>query len=123
VRPPVNDFLVEDESTVKLPLKYAFAEVMEVEGEKSRKKVTYKVTLIHQQTAEERLEMYRRFGTANIYVSIPAIVGAKMCIEGEADKGVIAPERLNPTEFLRRMTNMGAPMKFHEMVSKTVSIS
>lgn len=123
VRPPVNDFLVEDESTVKLPLKYAFAEVMEVEGEKSGKKVTYKVTLIHQQTAEERLEMYRRFGTANIYVSIPAIVGAKMCIEGEAEKGVIAPERLNPTEFLRRMTNIGAPMKFHEMVSKTVSIS
>jgi saccharopine dehydrogenase-like NADP-dependent oxidoreductase len=104
-------------------LEYAFAEVMEVEGEKSREKVTYKVTLIHQQTAEERLEMYRRFGTANIYVSIPAIVGAKMCIEGEADKGVIAPERLSPTEFLRRMTNMGAPMKFHEMVSKTVSVS
>lgn len=123
VRPPVNAFLVEDESTVKLPLKYAFAEVMEVEGEKSREKVTYKVTRIHQQTAEERLEMYRRFGTANIYVAIPAIVGAKMCIEGEAEKGVIAPERLNPTEFLRRMTNIGAPVKFHEMVSKTVSVS
>ncbi len=96
---------------------------MEVEGEKSREKVAYKVTLIHQQTAEERLERYSKFGTANIYVSIPAIVGAKMCIEGEADKGVIAPERLNPMKFLRRMANMGAPVKFHEMVSKNVSIS
>jgi len=123
VRPPVNAFLFEDESTVKLPLKYAFAEIMEVEGEKSGEKVAYEVTLIHQQTAEERVEMYRKFGTANIYVAIPAIVGAKMCIEGEAEKGVIAPERLNPMEFLRRMANMGAPMKFHEMVSKTVSIS
>jgi saccharopine dehydrogenase-like NADP-dependent oxidoreductase len=123
VRPPVNTFLVEDESTVKAPMEYAFAEVMEVEGEKSGEKVTYKVTRIHQQTAEERVEMYRRFGTANIYVAIPAIVGAKMCVEGEAEKGTIAPERLNPMEFLRRMANMGAPVKFHEMVSKTVSIS
>ncbi len=123
VRPPVNTFLVEDESTVKLPQKYTFAEIIEVEGKKSGEKVTHKVTLIYQQTAEERLENYRRLGTANIYVAIPAIVGAKMCIEGEAEKGVTAPERLNPMKFLRRMANMGAPVKFHEMVSKNVSIS
>lgn len=123
VRRPVNDFLTEDDNTVKLPLKYASAEVMEVKGEKSGEKVTYKVTLQNDQpNVEERLEMYRRFGTTNIFAAIPAIVGAKMCTEGEAEKGVIAPERLNPTKFLRRMANMGVPVKFHETVSKTVSV-
>jgi len=122
-RPPVSDFLTENESAVRLPLKYAFAEVMEVRGEKSREEITYKTTCLHQPTVEERMELYRRFGTTNIYVAIPAIVGAKMCIEGETEKGVIAPERLDPTKFLRRMADMGTPVKFREMVSKTVSIS
>jgi len=43
--------------------------------------------------------MYRKFGASNIYVALPAVVGAKMCVEGSAAKGVICSECLDPVKF------------------------
>jgi hypothetical protein len=73
-------------------------------------------------TSEERLELYKRFGATNIYVCIPAIVGAKMCMEGLAEKGSISSECLDPIKFLKIMAEMGLPMKLHETFSKEKSI-
>ena len=71
----------------------------------------------------EKMGLYRKFGTTNIATALPAIVGAKMCVEGEAAIGVIPAEYLGPIKFLKIMADMGWPMKFHETLSKEVSIS
>jgi hypothetical protein len=65
--------------------------------------------------------MFRRLGTVQIYVALPAAVGAKMCVW--VDKGMIAPECLDPIEFLKAMSHMGAPLAFTEECIKKVVIS
>ena len=69
------------------------------------------------------MKMYQKFGTTNIAVALPAITGARMCVAGEAERGVIAPECLDPIKFLKTMADTGWPVKFHETVSRKVSIS
>jgi len=122
VRQPVDTFFTETEATAKLPPESAFFIVVEVKGAKSGEDVKYTLSLAPE-TTEENLESYRRFGTTTIFVAIPTIVAAKICIEGDADRGIIAPECLDPIKFLKRMADMGAPIKFHEMCSKEVAIS
>lgn len=124
VRQPVNTFFTEDESSVKRPLESAGFMVMDIRGAKSGEDLTYTITCPFSfSDAEERMEVYGRFGTTMIWVALPAIVGAKMCVEGEADRGVIAAECLDPIKFMKRMADMGASLKFHEVRSKEVSIS
>jgi len=122
---PVGAFLTEDESTAKLPPKSAHPYVVEIKGEKSGENMKYKIWWPFSlfTNAEEKLELYKKFGTTNIGVALPAIVGAKMCVEGEAERGVIVAERLDAVKFLRIMADIGWPMKFHETLSKEVSIS
>jgi len=122
VRHPVGTFLSEDENTAKLPPKSAHFMIIEIKGAKSGEDITYKL-IRPSATAEEALRLYRTFGTTGIGVALTAIVGAKMCLEGDAEKGVIAPECLDPVRFLKMMANMGAPVKFQEMCSKEVAIS
>ena len=122
VRRPVDTFLSEDESTAKLPPKSAHFMVIEIKGAKSGEDITYKL-IRPSVTPEETLRLYRTFGTTRIGVALTAIVGAKMCLEGDAEKGVIAPECLDPVRFLKMMADMGAPVKFQEMCSKEVAIS
>jgi len=122
VRQPVDTFFTETEATVKLPPKSAFFIVVEVKGTKSGEDVKYTLSLAPE-TTEENLRSYRRFGTTTIFVAIPTIVAAKICIEGDADRGIIAPECLDPIKFLKRMADMGAPIKFQEVCSKEVVIS
>jgi saccharopine dehydrogenase-like NADP-dependent oxidoreductase len=96
--------------------------VIAIKGAKSGEDITYKL-IRSSATAEETLRLYRTFGTTRIGVALTAIVGAKMCLEGDAGKGVIAPECLDPVRFLKMMADMGAPVKFQEMCSKEVAIS
>ena len=125
VRRPVDAFFTEDETTARAPLKVFGLVAIEIKGAKSGEhleyKISYPVTLFA--TPEDRLELYRRFGVTNIYVCIPAIVGAKMCMEGLAEKGVISAECLDPIKFLKMMADTGVPVKFDQVLSKEVSIS
>ena len=124
VKHPVEDFLTEDESAAKLPSRFVEPMIMEIKGKKSGEDVKYTISWFYSlfTSYEEKLEFYKKFGTINIAVALPAIVGAKMCMEGEARKGVIAPECLDPVKFLKKMADMGAPVKFHEVLSKEASI-
>ena len=122
VRQPVNTFFTQNEDTIKLPSNSVHSLVIEVKGAKSGEDVKYTLSR-PPATTEAELGFYRRFGTTSIFVAIPAIVGAKMCIEGDADRGIIAPECLDPIKFLKMMAAMGAPAKFHEVCSREVSIS
>ena len=124
VRRPVNAFLTEDEGSVTASPRYCWYEVIEMEGSKAGEKIKFKMTQGGtEDDVEERLEMYRRLGTTRVFVAAPAIVAAKMCIEGDAGRGVIAPECLNPVKFLRKMADMGVPIKFKETTSMNVCIS
>jgi len=121
VHHPVDTFLGEDENVVKLPPEVVGLGVMEIKGAKSGEDVTYKL-IKPSATAEENLRLYRQFGTARIGVALPAIVGARMCVAGEAERGVIAPECLDANKFLKRMADAGAPVRFEEICSKEVSV-
>jgi saccharopine dehydrogenase (NAD+, L-lysine-forming) len=124
VRRPVNNFLTEDESTVVTPPEYIWSMVIEIEGEKAGDKVKYTLTQgSTEDSVDEKLKMFRRLGTTRVFVAAPAIVGAKMSIEGDAERGVIAPECFDPIKFLKMMADMGVSVKFQETVSKSVSIS
>jgi saccharopine dehydrogenase-like NADP-dependent oxidoreductase len=124
VRRPVNSFFTENESTVVNPPEFAYYLVIEIAGEKAGEKV--KITLAEGNTdfnTDENLKMFRKLGTTHVFVAAPAIVGAKMCIKGDADRGVIAPECLNSIKFFKMMAALGVPVKFQETVSKSVTIS
>jgi len=125
VSQPVGNFLSEDENTIKLPPKLGPMAVMEIKGAKSGEDITYILSWPYLlcATAEERLEAYKRFGSANVSVALPAVAGAKMCMSGEAKRGVTVAEQLNPMKFLKMMADMGWPVKFHETLSKDVAIS
>jgi len=124
VRHPVNTFLTEDESTVVTPSGRIGFMVMEIEGKKAGDKV--KITITRggtEASAEEKRKMFRKLGTTRVFVAAPAIAAAKMSIKGDAERGVIAPECLDPIKFLKMMADIGVPVKFQETISKIVSIS
>jgi len=123
VRSPGNAFFTEEE-TIKRPIASIKAMSIRVVGVKSGEDVEYTISypFANYTTEEERLEIYKRFGTININVALSAIVGAKMSVGDDAGTGVIGPECLDPIKFLKKMTDMGAPVKFHEAVSKEISI-
>ncbi len=124
VRRPVNSFFTEDESTVVAPSGWVGLMVMEIEGKKAGDKV--KITITQGGTeakADEKLKMFRRLGTTRVFVAAPAIVAAKMSIKGDAERGVIAPECLDPIKFLKMMADHGVPVKFQEIMSRNVTIS
>jgi len=123
VRTPVNAFFTEEE-VAKSPVDFDKSYVIKVKGTKSGSAMEYTLSFPYPLfvTTEERLEVFRRFGTINIYVALPAIVGAKMCVEGKASKGTIGPECLDPLEFLKGMAAMDCPVKLNEVVSRGVVI-
>ena len=121
---PSNAFFTEDE-TVKQPVDFDRICVIKVKGAKSGEDIEYIISFHYNlfTSTEERLEVYKKFGTINIYVALPAIVGAKMCVGGFADKGMIGPECLDPIKFMKTMADMGWPLKFQETVLRSVSVS
>ena len=123
VRPPVNSFLAEDEAGIEKPLDRLTLIVVEVNGTMSGKAATYSVVCPNSfyRTTEERLFVYKRLGTVITSVALPAVIGAKMCINRDADKGVICAECLDPELFFKMATEMGSPVKIHEVVTREVS--
>lgn len=121
VKQPVNTFLSEDETTVSRPATSVTYRVMEIKGAGAGQNITYKL-IQSSATPEENLRLYRQFGTARIGVALTAIIGAKMCVTGEAERGVIAPECLDAKKFLKMMANAGAPVKFQQECVQDVSV-
>jgi len=122
---PGDMFFTEDEKKASLPLEVAAGCAIEVTGVESGQEVEYKATLTHvlYSSPEEKVELYRKFGATNIYVCFPAIIGAKMCIAGDVQRGVIGSECLDPKKFLEMMARAGWPLKFTETCSKGVCLT
>ena len=123
VRPPVNSFLAEDESSIRKTLDRLTFIVVEVKGTISGVATKYSVVCPNSfyKTAEERLGVYNRLGTAITSVALPAAIGTKMCINGDTDKGVICAECLDPEKFFKIATEMGSPVKINEVITREVS--
>jgi saccharopine dehydrogenase (NAD+, L-lysine-forming) len=123
VRPPVNSFLAEDEASVRKALDRLTLIVVEVKGTMSGTATKYSVVCPNSfyKTTEERLSVYNRLGTAITSVALPAVIGAKMCINGDTDKGVICAECLDPNMFFKIATEMGSPVTIHELVTHETS--
>ena len=119
---PVDSFLMETAEIAGLPIPTVGRTAVEVSGKRGEETVDYKVVYpISMYTVpEERLALFNKFGASNIYVSLPAIAGAKMCMMESAPRGVIAAECLDPVLFLKIMGEMGGSIKFQEICTKNV---
>jgi saccharopine dehydrogenase-like NADP-dependent oxidoreductase len=53
-----------------------------------------------------------------VYVALPAVVGAKMCVSGELESGVITPDSIDPSKFFTGMRQRGVPFDFDEKIIK-----
>lgn len=51
-------------------------------------------------------------------VAVASIIGTKMCINGDAQPGVISPECLDPVLFFEMAAHMGFPVNLEETVIK-----
>ncbi|HHY91073.1 MAG TPA: hypothetical protein GX503_05345 [Clostridiales bacterium] len=110
---PGNAFLEEDVEKLDILDKTSFVSMMiEMTGTKNNAPVTYRIHC-PKMTAPGR-KLYELFGTSFINVALPAVIGAKMVIEG-AEKGVIFPEQLDPNKFLALFKASGIPYQWEEL--------
>lgn len=77
---------------------------------RSRYKISYRFT--DGPDHERQRHLYSAYGTTMVYVALPAVVGAKMCVAGEAERGVISPDSLDPERFFTLMSERGVPFEF-----------
>jgi saccharopine dehydrogenase-like NADP-dependent oxidoreductase len=123
VRQPVDSFFTETEESARQEPTVAHPYLIEVSGESDGAKVNYKLwypsALV--QNGQDKLEVFNKFGTTSISVSLPALTGAKMILTGKAENGVYAPECLDPLYFLQMMGTIGWSPSFDVEVSRKVT--
>ncbi|MCE5243708.1 MAG: saccharopine dehydrogenase NADP-binding domain-containing protein [Syntrophobacteraceae bacterium] len=124
-RQPVGGFFTETEESASKPLTGLCGAGAEVTGTKDGHYFRYNATFdpTFYSNAEERVALFRTFGSSTVYVCLPAIVGAVMCAEGKADKGVIGSECLNPVHFLKQMGDFGLPLRLYETRTSVSAVS
>lgn len=74
---------------------------LNIKGEKDGQKKEFNVLL--PSLSSNKQEVFDAFGTTIIIVALPAVVGAKMCVEG-VKKGITFAEELDPQKFIELMT-------------------
>ena len=115
VKRPGNKFFGEDEVSILQSDLVGILEISvegELAGQKRSIRISYRFTdgLDH----ERQRRLFRTYGTTMVYVALPAVVGAKMCVAGEAERGVISPDSLDPAKFFAHMADRGVPFEFTE---------
>jgi saccharopine dehydrogenase (NAD+, L-lysine-forming) len=120
VKQPVDFFFTETDQSARQEPTVVHPYLIDVSGETGGKKVHftlwYPSSLV--QNGQEKLEVFKKFGTTSISVALPALAGAKMILEGKAENGVYAPECLNPLDFLKMMGSIGWKPSFNEEDSR-----
>ncbi|MCF8070401.1 MAG: saccharopine dehydrogenase NADP-binding domain-containing protein [Desulfobacterales bacterium] len=124
VRKPVDTFLSETAQTAAQPISILAWAAVELIGKCGEDLVEYKIDwpFFMFDTPEKRLAIFNTFGASNIYVALPAVVGAKMCMRKDTPRGVIASECLDPVLFLKIMGEMNAPLEYSEVCTRKVAI-
>jgi saccharopine dehydrogenase-like NADP-dependent oxidoreductase len=115
VKRPGNKFFLENEETI---LQSDLTGIMDIsvdgvlDGDKVTKTISY--TFTDGPNKEHQKLLYETFGTTMVYVALPAMAGANMCLNGEVTSGVVSPDVLDPATFFGRMAERGVPFKFDE---------
>ena len=122
VEPPGNVFLEEDEESAKMPLESAQIWVVEVKGKEDGKNVTYSLSEPYTfiLSTEDKIKVFDLFGSTDVGVALPAVIGAKMCASGNAASGTIASECLDPDIFFKFLAETGVPLSVEDRVIKSV---
>lgn len=108
-----NAFLDEDSEKLDYADEHSFVSmVIQITGEKDGNKKTYNIHC-PKMTAPGKV-LYKLFGTSLINVALPAVIGAKMTLEG-AQKGVIFAEQLDPKRFIKLFKATGNPYQWEEL--------
>ena len=116
VAAPGDAFLNEDPNQFEYLDETKLTSIMlEIKGRKDGRDITYH---IHVPTMNvPRRKMYELYGTSLINVALPAVIGAKMAVEG-TKKGVISPQDMDPNRFIALMEQSGYPNKWEESVTE-----
>jgi saccharopine dehydrogenase-like NADP-dependent oxidoreductase len=119
VKRPGNKFFQEDAETI---LQSDLTGIMDITvkgelgGEKIEKLISYRFTdgadIARQQ------QLFSTYGTTMVYVALPAMAGARMCLNEEVASGVVSPDSLDPGIFFKRMAERGVPFEFYEELIK-----
>ena len=115
VKRPGNKFFEENEETI---LGSDLTGIMDVcvdgmrMGEKVSLTISYRFTDGPNHARQRQL--FETYGTTMVYVALPAVVGAKMCVNGETPKGVITTDRIDPERFFAGMSQRDVPFEFEE---------
>jgi len=115
---PANAFLEETEVALENSGDYAWIMDFTVDGVMNGAGCSYCLTNLELMDKKMKSALFRRFGSSHIAVALPAVVGAKMCLDGQADRGVISSECLDPLTFFKYMAQMGAPVAFEEKITR-----
>ncbi len=113
---PGNAYFDENpEKLDELDKSVAIPGVLIIEGTKDGERVEYKVHC--PKLTGNAKELYKLFGTSLISIALPAIIGAKMIIEGGngLHEGINLPEELDPERFFELFFNTGIPYKWEEL--------
>ncbi|MGD8293091.1 MAG: saccharopine dehydrogenase NADP-binding domain-containing protein [Desulfobacterales bacterium] len=119
---PANEFLNETEASIEASSDFSWIMEISIEGTKEGRRYSHCLTETSILDRQAKLNLYRTFGTSHIGVALPAVVGAKMCLAGEADVGVTSSECLEPAVFFKRMAAMGLPVEFKETITRHTRI-
>jgi saccharopine dehydrogenase-like NADP-dependent oxidoreductase len=123
VKRPGNRFLHENKETV---LQSNLTGIMDISvdgewaGEKQSHVISYRFA--DGPNKERQRQLFRCYGTTLVYVALPAVVGAKMCVAREVAPGVVSPEALDPTGFFRGMGERGVPFEIDERILKQTTV-
>ena len=88
----------------------------EHQGEKVNLTISYRFTdgLNH---ARQR-QLFEAYGTTMVYVALPAVVGARMCVNNEVENGLITPDSIDPQRFFAGMEARGMVFEFEQRTTR-----
>jgi saccharopine dehydrogenase-like NADP-dependent oxidoreductase len=119
VKRPGNKFFEENDETI---LQSDLTGIMgvSVEGERAGKKVLHDISyrFTDGPNHEQQRQLFKTFGTTMVYVALPAVVGAKMCVSGEVEGGVVSADILDTEKFFAGMADRGVPFEFDETINE-----
>ena len=119
VKRPGNKFFNENPQTILESDLTGFMDIS-VEGKQDGQRVTHTISYCFTDgpNHERQRQLFETFGTTMVYVALPAVVGAKMCMQGEVESGVITADSLDPGKFYAGMEARSVPFDFEQQITR-----
>ncbi len=87
--------------------------ILEIDGVVDGKDKSYRLHSFF--LSDQTVKSYELFGTANVFVALPVVIGAKMAVEGSVPSGVVFSEELNTDRFIELLNSTGIELKWSEL--------